>query len=383
MTGFTDAVRGDGLARAQRALAGLDGDPLRLDRERQGFNGSPPPYKSDRSGMTTQSASLDPPNEEQRRVQLGCERAASKPYHQFEHQIEEERRRIWNADPSTSWMSINPRDDAFEEEASETIKWRWVEQGIWNNKWSKFASGRWKHEEPLELESESETDSQAGSAAPFFPLPQRRNPSPIESNHRQASQKGLTAEIDSSGLENGDAKRPPSASNSPRPSSGKRVLCPTKGLALRPSGKKPIHKDGQPVGVSLGPVHSSKVSKAAGKKQPGPKRQPNISQEVSFSGLPSSSGMDTAESQPSPKHATTSRSKRIQPPFPGVTKDLTKAAPTDPSKHAARSNPQRNVTSKLTPRSSAKPQGISKRNLRRLHGGMQGRKGRNKQLGTQ
>ena len=41
MAGFIDTLRGDGLARAQRALARLDGDSLRLDRERQRFSHSP------------------------------------------------------------------------------------------------------------------------------------------------------------------------------------------------------------------------------------------------------------------------------------------------------------------------------------------------------
>jgi hypothetical protein len=101
-------------------------------------------------------------------MQLGQECIASKPYKQFEHQIEEERRQIWNADLSTSWIKINPGDSTFQEEASETVKKRWVEQGIWNDKWNQFASGQWKHKEPLELEPESETDSEAGFPAPLF-----------------------------------------------------------------------------------------------------------------------------------------------------------------------------------------------------------------------
>jgi hypothetical protein len=62
-----------------------------------------------------------------------------------------------------------------------------------------------------------------------------RNPSPAKSNPRQgssvinASQQGLSADIDSTGLENGAAERSPSGSNPPRPSSGKRVLRPTTG----------------------------------------------------------------------------------------------------------------------------------------------------------
>ncbi|KAN0073554.1 hypothetical protein V8E54_008774 [Elaphomyces granulatus] len=170
MAGFADTLRGDGLARAQRALAGLEGDPLRLDRERQRFSHSPPPYTSNPSGTTTRSASPIPPSEErrqQRRMQLAGEHEASEPRKQFSAQVDEERRRIWNADPSTSWRELTLADlYTFKEEASETVKKRWVEQGIWNDKWNKFAFGRWKHEELLELESESETDSKAGLSPP-------------------------------------------------------------------------------------------------------------------------------------------------------------------------------------------------------------------------
>lgn len=100
-------------------------------------------------------------------------------------------------------------------------------------------------------------------------------PFSVASNHRQASdimntsQQGSSSDVDSARLENGDTERSPSASNSLRPRTGKRVLRPTTGQALRPSRKKPSHKDGQPQPVasaSLGPVHSSKVSKATGKK---------------------------------------------------------------------------------------------------------------------
>ena len=45
--------------------------------------------------------------------------------------------------------------------ADAKVKSRWVEQGIWTNAWnSKASDGLWKHEEPLLLESESETDSE-------------------------------------------------------------------------------------------------------------------------------------------------------------------------------------------------------------------------------
>jgi hypothetical protein len=56
-------------------------------------------------------------------MQLAGEREASKPDKQFSAQIEEERRRIWNTDPSTSWREITLADlYTFKEEARETVK---------------------------------------------------------------------------------------------------------------------------------------------------------------------------------------------------------------------------------------------------------------------
>jgi hypothetical protein len=158
-------------------------------------------------------------------------------------------------------------------------------------------------------------------------------------------------------LENGNSERSLSAPNSPRLRMGKRVLRLTTGQVLRPSRRKQSQKDGQPANASLGPVHSLKVSKAAIKKKPGPQQRLNISQKVSSDGSPSS------EPQPSPppNHVTPRRSKRIQPPVSSVAKDPSKTASTDPSKRAVRSKPERKVASNLTTRSSAKPQGVLKR----------------------
>ncbi|TVY92750.1 hypothetical protein LAWI1_G002076 [Lachnellula willkommii] len=199
MAGFFD-VRGSGLARAQRALAGLEEHPERLDRERRRFSDSPPLYKSDMSGTTTRSQSPNPPTEEQRlrqqrRMQLAGEREASEPRKQFRAQVEEERRRIWNAEPRTGWMEITSDLYTFQEEARETVKKRWVEQGIWNNKWNYYTIGRWKHEEPLELELESETDIEAESSPPPFsflskePQPKPRRPKSDEEKRRIAERR--------------------------------------------------------------------------------------------------------------------------------------------------------------------------------------------------
>ncbi|KAI9861236.1 MAG: hypothetical protein M1813_005409 [Trichoglossum hirsutum] len=181
MAGFTDALRGDGLARAQRALAGLEGDPQRLDRVRIRFDDSPLPYTSDRSGTTTLSQSPNPPSEEQRRrqerrVQLGLEADASKPHKQFSHQIDEEEKRVFEA--SLNGTHRIPVGSDPHTIASENVKKFWVEQGIWNNKWNQFAYGRWKHEEPPKLESESETDSEAGLSPPIFSIFPKSQPKP-------------------------------------------------------------------------------------------------------------------------------------------------------------------------------------------------------------
>ncbi|KAI9857139.1 MAG: hypothetical protein M1813_008630 [Trichoglossum hirsutum] len=326
------------------------------------------------------------------------ERAASLPLQQLETQRDEETRRIWNTNPRTNWMSKIPIGGTEEKEATEMIKKRWAEQGIWKNKWDEMAArryvdvGRWKHEEPLELESESETDTEAESPPPAFsnfgvpqvrPQPKSRgpksndekqrvaerraiskererirdesangegadaadintrayenvkntwtkreiwngrwgilpgmswkrevpleeeatddpafvpanplvngshddrdaptrrifgSPSPVTSNHRQTS--GI--------MKNGGTERSPSASNLPRPRTGKRVLHPTTGRALRPSRKLPSHKDGQPQPVasaSLGLVHLSKGIKSHWKEKAWTSaRRLNASQEVS------------------------------------------------------------------------------------------------------
>ncbi|PVH71019.1 hypothetical protein DL98DRAFT_118056 [Cadophora sp. DSE1049] len=504
---MADNLRGDGLVRVHRALDRLEADPLGLDRARMRFSQSPPPYTSNPSGTATRSASPDTRSDEQRRrerrrYQLMEERAASLPQEQFEAEVEEERKRIWYADPRTRMHKYRSIDRTFEEDARETVKKRWIEQGIWKNKWDNTADGLWKHEEPLELESELETDTETVSPRPFSfgtslkpppPKPRRpksndekqqvaerravrerereasrpyhqfvyqiskereriqdesangegadaadintrayenvkhtwtkrgiwnerwgilpgiswkheepleeetadgpgpvpanpqvgngsrdageaptrrffESPSPVTSNHRQTSgilntsQQGPCPEVGPARLENGATERSPSASNSPRPRTGKRVLRPTTGQVLRPSKRKLSQKDGQtqPVAsVSLGPVHSSKVSKVAGKKKPGPQRRSN-SQKVSSDGLTLSSGVDAAE-PPSPDRITPRRSKRIQPPVPSVAQDLARTASTYPTKRAVRSKAERNVASNLSTRSSAKPQGISKR----------------------
>jgi hypothetical protein len=233
----------------------------------------------------------------------------------------------------------------------------------------------WKHEEPLEEEAADDP-----APIPANPLvngshnvgeaPTRHifgSPSPVASDHRQASgtsQQGPSADADSARQENGHAERSPSVSNAPRPRTGKQVLRPTTGQALRPSRKKPSHKDGQsqPVAsASLGPVHSSKVSKTTGKKRPGPQRRPNASQEMSPGDPPLLSGPDIVEPLPQTASIPPRRSKRLEPPEPSTAKGPTGITSTDSLKSIAQSRPKRKVAGNPISMVSANPQGISKR----------------------
>ena len=153
-------LRGDGLLQAHGALAALEDDSQLLDRSRSRFSDSPPSYSSYQSHNSTLSQS---PNltsdiqrrEEERRWQLIEARRASIPRKQFLDQCKEESKRVLKGiKDRTLDITIGTN---FHQLARDNVKKRWVEQGIWNDKWNKMADGCWKHEEPLELESESET----------------------------------------------------------------------------------------------------------------------------------------------------------------------------------------------------------------------------------
>ena len=186
----------------------------------------------------------------ERQVVRESERETSRPYHHFVYQISKERERIQdesaNGDGACA-ADINTR-------AYENVKNTWTKRGIWNKRWGILPGMSWKHEEPLEEEA-------ADGPAPVPANPRVNGsreagealairifgfPSPVESNHRQASgalnssQQGPSADIDSTGLENGNAERSPSALNSPRLKTRKRVLRPTTGQASQPSKRKSL-----------------------------------------------------------------------------------------------------------------------------------------------
>lgn len=163
-------VRGNGLYNAERALAALAEDERRLERARRRFSDSPPSYTSHQSHNSTRSQSPNQPSEEERRhkerhYRLMEERDASRPYDQLIAQEAEERERI--IEEIGNRTRRVPIGTDYYRLAHENVKKRWIEQGIWKHEWKNgVAFGSWKHEEPLEPESRTDTD--AGSQPNLF-----------------------------------------------------------------------------------------------------------------------------------------------------------------------------------------------------------------------
>ncbi|KAH0832574.1 hypothetical protein FOPE_01167 [Fonsecaea pedrosoi] len=190
-----DSIRGDGLMRLHTALAAIEEDFPQLSgsMSRSRFDHPPPPYASDLSGATTRSPSPNILTKEQqsrrdRRDQLLDERSASRPNHQFRQQRAEEEERIIEADRNQTWcLRVG---ESFSEVAYNIVKKRWVEQGIWSDKWTSTALGRWKHEEPLEIESDWETDPEV---PPHFlsPRPKSRRLKSDDARRRIAERRAV------------------------------------------------------------------------------------------------------------------------------------------------------------------------------------------------
>ena len=171
---MAESIRGHGLELLHRALDPLANNPELLERMRsRRWSHSTPMYIYSLSGTATASQASETMTEEERlrekkKYQLIEERRASYPSEQFDQQVREEMRRI--ARQSTLDMGITFRDDQLPmadwdtiKRAMENVKKCWVEQGIWNERWKEMNQreqdipcGLWKHEEPLEIESESE-----------------------------------------------------------------------------------------------------------------------------------------------------------------------------------------------------------------------------------
>lgn len=149
-------IGGDGLIEVENALGDLEQYPQLLARARRRFSRSPPSYAPSTLHNSTLTNSPNPPTEEHQRreerlTQLRIERNASTPYHQFGTQCREEEERILEAHRNR--IRSLPVGANFVTLAEENVRKQWIEQGIWNNKWSPTAANAvWKHQKPLDLE---------------------------------------------------------------------------------------------------------------------------------------------------------------------------------------------------------------------------------------
>src|SRR2546421_148455 len=112
---------------------------------------------------------------------------------QLEPQMRDEERRIREAYENRTFVPVGTD---FYQLAYDEVKKRWVEQGIWNDKWTATASGAvWKHEQPLELESEleTETETEAKKKPPIFSFSQN-DPRPNPRQPKSDEEKRLITE---------------------------------------------------------------------------------------------------------------------------------------------------------------------------------------------
>lgn len=79
------------------------------------------------------------------------ERQASRPYHQFVHQIAKERERIQESTGMNGTDITDINTSAYENVKNFWI-WQGIWKGIWNTKWGILPGMFWKHEEPVDLE---------------------------------------------------------------------------------------------------------------------------------------------------------------------------------------------------------------------------------------
>jgi hypothetical protein len=219
-------------------------------------------------------------NEERRRIAepratLEREREASRPFYQFVYQISKERERI-QAELGTGGAATTVTTvPDINTGAYENVKSTWIKRGIWNGRWGILPGMSWKHEELLVDETSDDT-------APLQMLPLGNG----SCEAGEAPTGRIFGSPSRALLENGTAEGERSATNSPHSGRNRQVLRSTA------------------VSTSLGPAHSSKVSKAR-KKRPVPR--PHVSQQTSSSNPPLLTRPDIAE----PELQTVRRSKRV------------------------------------------------------------------------
>ncbi|KAL8762871.1 MAG: hypothetical protein Q9184_001216 [Pyrenodesmia sp. 2 TL-2023] len=135
----------------------MDEDDPRFQQASSCGDDPPPLYPSDES---TEFPSPEPSDHGQHEAHETIKRFNSTVYYQFQHQKCDEEEQL-RKHPVRGTFD-------FDEVAIANVKGRWIEQGIWNKKWDprNLRWARWKHEEPLELDSGPDPNSP--SPPPIF-----------------------------------------------------------------------------------------------------------------------------------------------------------------------------------------------------------------------
>ncbi|KAL9078133.1 MAG: hypothetical protein Q9157_002960 [Trypethelium eluteriae] len=182
-----DAFR---LAPAQSALQALEANPQLLDHAQRSFGASPPPYRSNQfhdSTLSEEPGSAGGKQQlaEDQRRQFLVDREASRPYQQFDAQTIDEKYRLWRQHSVMKFMPHMPIG-VFAPPAYESVKNRWIEQGIWKDSWTDgHPMGGWKHEYPPRTGLDSDSDTEA---KPLFGVSPRPSPFPERRRQQKAKQ---------------------------------------------------------------------------------------------------------------------------------------------------------------------------------------------------
>ena len=120
----------------------------------------------------------------EREGQLNDERMNSWPWRQLSIQVGLQGSR-YEQDSLAGQLKL-PFAADWGKAARELIIGRWREQGIWNEKWTEMGGDMWKHQEPLDLNSESDTstDDESAPKSVFIPSRKRRRPRTAEEKER-------------------------------------------------------------------------------------------------------------------------------------------------------------------------------------------------------
>ncbi|KAK8043430.1 hypothetical protein PG993_005860 [Apiospora rasikravindrae] len=166
-------------------------EPLDMKSESDSENDPETQARSLFSGVATSEA----PKSEERLQRLAGrqlvrerEREASRPFHQFVHQVSAERERMRNKTRPAEPNALDPAD--INTKAYDNVKDTWVKRGIWNQRWGILPGMNWKHEQDLDEmlleelgprpETGTERDESEAREGNLTPRPISRQFSPAE-----------------------------------------------------------------------------------------------------------------------------------------------------------------------------------------------------------